>query len=63
MKCTVDGVEYERVENNTEICCKGCVAAGYSAEALTLCRRLEDCATIHIVEDYIWVKVEHAANS
>lgn len=62
MKCTVDGVEYERIENKTCITCQGCAAEGWSEEALTLCGRLEDC-TIVTDEDYIWVKVEHASNS
>ena len=63
MKCIVDGVEYERVESNTYICCKGCVAEGWSEVALNLCGRLADCSTIHTGEDSIWVKVEHASNS
>lgn len=62
MKCTVDGVEYERVESKIYTGCDGCVADGMSQSSLVLCQRLKNCR-VEVGKNHIWIKVEHAYNS
>ena len=67
MKCTVDGVEYERVESNIYTGCDGCVADGMSPTFIEFCQRLETCiggvGIGGVGKNYIWIKVEHVSNS